>query len=161
MRKFSIVAFLLLWYVTCACTGVKAGPFYAASVLMRGFLPEGLTFPPTFFLLLACLFHFVFYFHLFCLKPHATTRHLSMPDPYSFFALCMCSLLDHFSPFLSQASFCFNETDVPSLIKTRPTILMKDWVRGGEEDLTKILCDVLVHVMLLGSTQNITSLTHW
>lgn len=39
---------------------------------------------------------------------------------------CMSSSFDPLHPSLSQASFCFNETDVPSLIKTRSTTVMKE-----------------------------------
>jgi len=67
----------------------------------------------------------------------------------------MCSLLEPLRLFLSQASFCFNETDVP--------FINKDLVyhsnegmsrRGGEKDLTTIKCNVFVmlRVMLLART---------
>ena len=59
---------------------------------------------------------------------------LSLSYVWPSLILALCLYPRH--PSLSQASFCFNETDVPSLIKTRSTTVMKEWTsvrkREGE-----------------------------
>lgn len=76
----------------------------------------------------------------------------------------MCSSLDRFHPSLSQASFCFNETDVPSLIKTCSNMIMKEWAsvhnRRGEDAYKWIIFNIFVRVILRARTHCITLGTH-
>lgn len=78
--------------------------------------------------------------------------------PSSSFLLLACASLDPLRSSLSKASFGFNETDVPSLIKTWSTTVMKEWTsahsRAGDEDFTEILFDMHSMNMWYETNQN-------
>lgn len=108
-----------------------------------------------------CLWgHFKMYFILLFPTLHAAC-HCFYPS--FILALYICSCLDPSIPF-SQASFCFNETDVPSLIKTwlacdcNEGMSMHAQKRGRKKDYRKIIAATcgFVCAILPSSTHTVT-----
>lgn len=160
MREFAFVTVLLLWYMwwdgICAWTlyvwMYKLGLFLHCISLNENITAYRSDISWFFF----CIsISFCLLCSLTLPQTHCSHRASLHVWPSLISALCMRFLSEPFHPFLSQASFCFNETDAPSLIKTCSTIVMKAWTRDRR---CRRHCKYnVVYLCMLAQTEGIIS----